>query len=157
MQMQFKFATRWVWVLASLSIAIAGAGIVQAQAPQPEVKTPEAQPQSPQPQVGPPIFSSSSPAAIALAQHLSTINARFFGAWWCKYCSQQKELLGREAMTHIDYVECDLRGLNPKRDLCIASQVPAFPTWEINGNHVTGVQTLEQLADISGYAGDRKF
>lgn len=143
------------------SLTIAKESTLQAATPQelsPQAPTPqEPTPQKIEAQTGPPIFSTSSPAAIALAKHLTELRARFFGAWWCKYCHQQKEFFGREAIAEITYVECDLRGVNPQRDLCIASQVPAYPTWEINGNRYTGVQTLEQLADISGYAGDRRF
>ncbi len=145
-------------VTGSLCLAIASLTLGVIPGVFSDLNTVQAQtPQKIEPQVGPPIFTTSSPAAIALAQHLTSVKARFFGAWWCNHCAHQKELLGREAMTHITYVECDLRGLNPQRDLCIASRVPGFPTWEIKGNRYTGVQTLEQLADVSGYTGDRKF
>lgn len=136
---------------SALSREISPFAISQQSLPQ------ESLPQKIEAQTGPPIFNTSSPAAIALAKHLTQSNARFFGVWWCKYCHMQKELFGREAINEITYVECDIRGVNPQRDLCIASQVPAFPTWEINGNRYSGVQTLDQLADISGYAGDRQF
>ena len=54
-------------------------------------------------------------------------------------------------------IECDPKGKNPKPDLCKAANVQGFPTWEINGQSVSGTQSLEELAALSGYQGSRNF
>jgi len=94
---------------------------------------------------------------MALARHLKQIGAKFYGAYWCPYCAKQKELFGKEAFSQIDYVECDPAGQNARTELCKAANIKGFPTWEINGKFYRGIQSLEDLADISGYQGDRNF
>jgi glutaredoxin len=96
-------------------------------------------------------------AEMALAEHLKQRGAKMYGAYWCPYCTRQKELFGAEAFRQITYIECDPRGQNPQPDLCRRAGVNGFPTWEINGQKYPGMRTLEQLADISGYKGARNF
>jgi len=38
-----------------------------------------------------------------------------------------------------------------------AANVKGFPTWEIKGQFYSGTQSLEKLADVSGYTGPRNF
>jgi hypothetical protein len=54
-------------------------------------------------------------------------------------------------------VECDPQGKNPRPNLCQAAGIQSFPTWEIKGKQYQGEKTLAELADLSGYQGDRKF
>jgi glutaredoxin len=96
-------------------------------------------------------------AKVALASHLKQVDAKFYGTYWCPYCNKQKELFGEQAMSQINYIECDPQGKNPQLDLCQKSQVEGFPTWEINGRQYPGVQSLDRLADVSNYQGDRNF
>ena len=103
------------------------------------------------------IRNTSGAAEIALAQHLKQQGAKMYGAFWCPYCHRQKELFGRQAFSQITYIECDARGQNPQPDLCRRANVRGFPTWEINGQQYAGMQSLNQLADISGYKGSRNF
>jgi len=46
---------------------------------------------------------SSTPAKIALAQHLTQIGAKMYGAYWCHHCHKQKQMLGKQAIVQIDY------------------------------------------------------
>ena len=108
--------------------------------------------------VGPPVTTTSGAAEIALAQHLKSVNARMFGAYWCPHCHDQKQLFGQQASTQFTYVECAPDGANPQTALCQATEgVTGYPTWEVNGQFYSGTQTLEQLAEASGYKGDRNF
>ncbi|MBM0742390.1 hypothetical protein JOY44_12305 [Phormidium sp. CLA17] len=100
---------------------------------------------------------SDSSALTDLALHLKKINAKMYGAYWCSYCTHQKELFGKSAIQSISYIECDPRGANAKPNLCKAAKVTAYPTWEINGKQYVGVQSLEELAKWSGYKGSTKF
>jgi len=93
----------------------------------------------------------------ALAAHLSQSGARMYAAYWCGYCRRQQELFGAEAAQRLEIIECDPRGTNPQVDRCRAANVASFPTWEINGQIYRGLQSLNQLADASGYQGSRNF
>lgn len=106
---------------------------------------------------GAPLTKHSDPNSIALARHLKAIGAQQFGAYWCPHCYTQKELFGIEAFAEIDYVECDAEGVNPKTEFCRATGIHSYPTWKINGELYEGIRELEELADLSGYTGDRGF
>ena len=109
--------------------------------------------------VAPAVTTTSGPAQLALARHLREIGAKEYGAYWCPHCHDQKMLFGKEAGAIIDYVECDPRGQNSRAQMCqaAAANVKGFPTWEIKGQFYSGTQSLEKLADLSGYTGPRNF
>lgn len=106
---------------------------------------------------GPPITNTSGNSEMALARHLAAIGAKNYGAYWCPHCHEQKELFGQQAFALIDYVECDPKGKNPRPQMCKAAGVAGYPTWQINGQVYAGVQSLETLANVSNYQGDREF
>jgi uncharacterized membrane protein/glutaredoxin len=107
--------------------------------------------------VPPAVLSSSSPAKLALAEHLSRSGASIFSAYWCPHCHEQKELFGKEATAKLTVVECAADGKNAQVALCETKKIDGFPTWEINGKRDSGVKSLQQLADLSGYQGPRNF
>jgi hypothetical protein len=111
----------------------------------------------PTPGVGWPITTTSGEAEIALARHLTQMGAKKYNAWWCPHCHEQKQLFGKEAYSEINRIECDPSGNNPRPDLCQAAKVQSYPSWEIKGKLYPGVQSLEELAQISGYTGPRNF
>ncbi|MCC6174509.1 MAG: vitamin K epoxide reductase family protein [Chloroflexi bacterium] len=92
----------------------------------------------------------ASEYARGLAEHLSDSGAKFYGAYWCPHCQQQKALFG-PASALLPYVECDPRGQDAHPDQCQAAGVVAYPTWVIDGQKVEGTQSLAQLAQLSGY------
>lgn len=117
-------------------------------------------------QTGYAIQTTSGAAEIALAQHLKQVGAKMYGAYWCPHCHEQKELFGKEAVPIFNYIECAPDGKNSQEALCqkvapaIEEQTKeafAFPTWELNGRYYRGTQSLESLAQISGYSGSRDF
>ncbi|MGB3405576.1 MAG: vitamin K epoxide reductase family protein [Microcoleaceae cyanobacterium] len=103
------------------------------------------------------ITTTSAPANIALAEHLNSIDAKMYGAYWCAHCQTQKALFGKEAVSEMPYIECDASGKNPQPQLCQAAQITGYPTWEINGEQYSGVQSLNDLARVSGYTGSLEF
>ncbi|MBW4680302.1 MAG: hypothetical protein KME19_09325 [Microcoleus vaginatus WJT46-NPBG5] len=113
--------------------------------------------ESSQGEEGPPITTTSGPAEMALARHLKSLDAKFYGAYWCPYCHAQEQLLGKAAFEEINYIECDPRGKNAQTDVCMAANIKGFPTWEINNKFYSGLQSLDKLAEISGYQGNRNF
>lgn len=103
------------------------------------------------------ITSTSDPANIELAQYLTQSDAKMYGAFWCGHCHDQKELFGQQAVEKLTYIECDKEGKNPQPDLCKAKNIQGYPTWEVKGQMYSGIQSLEKLADVSGYTGSRAF
>lgn len=96
-------------------------------------------------------------AKVALASHLQQIDAKFYGTYWCPYCNKQKQMFGQQAMSKINYIECDPQGKNARLDLCEKANIESLPTWEIKGQQYKGMQSLDELANLSNYQGDRNF
>ncbi|MDY7020652.1 MAG: vitamin K epoxide reductase family protein [Cyanobacteriota bacterium] len=103
------------------------------------------------------VTTASNPDNIALAEHLTQVDAKMYGAYWCSHCLTQKQLFGKEAVTKVPYIECDSSGKNPQPDLCQAANIQGYPTWEINGQQYSGVRQLNELAQLSGYTGSQNF
>jgi glutaredoxin len=78
-----------------------------------------------------------------------------YGAFWCPHCQDQKAMFG-DAAKLLPYVECDPRGEHSQTKLCKEKQIKGFPTWEIDGEFYASVQSLNNLADLSGYEGARQ-
>ena len=107
--------------------------------------------------VAPLVTTESSPATLALAEHLTGSGAVMYSAYWCPHCHEQKELFGKEASDKLKVVECAADGQNNQADLCRSKGLQGFPSWEINGSIESGVASLETLAERSGYKGDNNF
>ena len=108
-----------------------------------------AQQQQPQQNIPPPpITSKSSEQSLKIGQDLKELNTRFFGAYWCSHCYEQKQRLGKEAMANVVYIECSKDGLNSQNKLCNDRGVPGYPTWEIGGNLYPGEMYLDELEEI---------
>lgn len=86
---------------------------------------------------------------MALARAISASGTKFYGAAWCTFCTQQKELFA-DAQYYLPFVEAT----NPDRTLNevgTAAGITSFPTWVFpDGSRETGVQTLATLAARSG-------
>lgn len=112
----------------------------------------------PRPEIGGwEITTTSGEAEIALARHLKEVGAKKYSAYWCPHCYEQKQLFGKEAFSEINVVECAPDGKNGQPQVCRDAGVKGFPSWGINGELTSGVKTLEELADLSGYQGSREF
>lgn len=110
------------------------------------------------PGTGPAITTTSNEADVALANHLTDVDAKMYGAYWCPHCHDQKQLFGKEAAKKIPYVECAEDGYKSQTAVCRSvPEVTGFPTWEVNGEFLSGSQSLETLALASGYEGPSDF
>ena len=96
-------------------------------------------------------------AAIQLAKHLTAKNIILYNAYWCPHCHDQKEMFGKEAASNLSLVECAVDGKNNKAELCKNKGIVGYPSWEINGDIQSGIKTLEELSELSGYLGPRDF
>lgn len=88
--------------------------------------------------------------ATGLAKHLADSGVKFYGAFWCPHCRDQKAMFGKAAEL-LPYIECDARSPIGQPQVCAAAGIRAFPTWDIGGRRYEGVLSLEDLAKLSGY------
>ena len=131
-------------VLAALAVIASGSGVkVAAEAwsqPIPEPAT------------------ESTAQTIRLANHLNTVNAKFFGAHWCPACKEQMKLFGKQAGRHLNYVECGLPDKYPDQvNQCRDENIRSIPTWTRPGSaRLEGVQSIHTLERWSGLAPEQK-
>lgn len=96
------------------------------------------------------------PYLRGLAEHLKKVDAKFYGAYWCPHCTEQKELFGRSAAS-LPYVECSPLGPKARQaSACEERGIKTYPTWVINGQRHQGVQTPTDLARYSGFSGNER-
>jgi len=135
-------------VLVALLVGITGIGWATAL-DRPELATGKGTP--------PAVVAASTPATLALAEHLSSTGAVMYTAYWCPHCHEQKELFGKQATEKLKIVECAPDGRNSQAALCEAKKIQGFPSWEIAGRIDSGVKPLAKLAELSGYRGSARF
>ncbi len=82
------------------------------------------------------------------AKYLTEQEVVMYGTEWCSHCKAQKKLFGN-SFQYINYVDCDKNS-----EQCKNAGISGYPTWKINNQNYPGVQTLERLAELSGYDGD---
>ncbi len=112
---------------------------------------------APEPGIGWEISTTSGPAETALAEHLSAVDAKNYGAYWCPHCFEQKQLFGKTAFDKVDYIECEPDGKGARPELCTEAGIRSYPTWEIDGELYPGTRTLEELAELTDYQGSTDF
>jgi len=107
--------------------------------------------------VSPIITTSSSPQKVKFAKFLRENNIVMYSAYWCPHCHDQKQLFGKEAVKELTVVECAKDGKDNQYKLCQTKGISGFPSWEINGEILSGTRELNDLAVETGYQGDSKF
>lgn len=104
------------------------------------------------------VFTSSTsaegeaaPNLVAFAKALADAGVKFYGAAWCPFCTEQKELFedGGRFLPFIEVTKAD-RTLNA---VGTAEGITTFPTWEFpDDTRATGVLSLATIAQRSGVA-----
>ena len=97
------------------------------------------------------VTSESTNETIEFAKYLNDNGVVKYSAYWCPNCLKQSELFGKQAYKELNVVECARDGKNSQTQLCIEKKIQGFPSWEINGKIILGVQTLKQLSKLTGY------
>jgi len=97
------------------------------------------------------VTSESTKESIALAKYLKNNGVIKYSAYWCPNCLHQSELFGKQAYKELNVIECARDGNNSQTQLCIDKKIQGFPSWEINGKIILGVQTLQELSNLTGY------
>jgi uncharacterized membrane protein len=113
---------------------------------------------APEPGIGWEIKSTSGPAEIELAKHLTQTGVKMYSAYWCPHCYEQKQLFGQQAWEQITNVECAADAKkNPQPATCAKDGIKSFPTWSIKGKLDAGVKKLAKLSELTGYPGNKAF
>jgi len=98
-----------------------------------------------------PANAPEDPLARALAEHLSRLDVKFYGAQWCPHCQSQKALFG-VAAKRLPYVECSPEGQGtPQAQVCKNANIESYPTWIINGKRYEQLMTMRDLADATNF------
>ena len=97
------------------------------------------------------VTSESTRESIELAKFLKDNGVVKYSAYWCPNCLNQGELFGKQAYKELNVVECARDGKNSQTQLCIDKNIQGFPSWEIKGKIIIGVQTLKELSKLTGY------
>src|SRR3989344_2965714 len=63
------------------------------------------------------------------AKCIADKGAKFFGAFWCPHCEDQKKLFGDSAQ-YLPYVECSTPDGKGQLEVCSSQNVKVYPTWE---------------------------
>jgi uncharacterized membrane protein len=91
------------------------------------------------------------PQLQSLAIHLADKGVKFYGAYWCPRCQQQKAVFEASAK-RLPYVECSSGGRGSAlTKACAAEKVKSYPTWIIGERRLTGLQTPRSLAAATGF------
>jgi uncharacterized membrane protein len=101
-----------------------------------------------------PAAGPEKPYLKALAMHLEKSGARFYGAYWCPRCQEQKEMFEASA-DRLPYVECTPSGRGgPVNTACLIRDIRNYPTWIIGDRRITGALTPTTLAGQSRFRWD---
>lgn len=83
------------------------------------------------------------------AQCLDDSGAKFYGAFWCPHCNEQKALF--EHSTKLPYIECSTPDRQSQTQICINENITGYPTWKFSDGSVErGVVPLDILAEKTG-------
>lgn len=95
--------------------------------------------------------ASNKPGKLdTFAACLGDKGAKFYGAFWCPHCAQQKALFG-QSVKFLPYKECSTPDSKGQTQLCIDAGISSYPTWEFaDGSRLNGVQELSVLAGKTG-------
>jgi hypothetical protein len=90
---------------------------------------------------------SSGPGEYdTLATCLTEKGAKFYGAFWCPHCRDQKKFFGNSAKL-LPYVECSTPNASGQLQACIDKKIESYPTWEFaDGSRLFGAISPEDLA-----------
>ena len=86
-----------------------------------------------------------------MAKYFKNNDVVKYSAYWYPNCLNLSELFGKQAYKELNLLQCARDGKNSKTQLCVDKKNRGFPSWEINGNIIIGILTLEELSDLTAY------
>lgn len=86
------------------------------------------------------------------AQCINDSGAKFYGAFWCPHCQNQKAIFGRSAKL-LPYIECSERDGKGQLPICKDAGIEGYPTWVFaDGTRQSGELSFDLLASKTGCA-----
>lgn len=97
------------------------------------------------------LYNQNQPGKYdALAKCLREKGTKFYGAFWCPHCQNQKAMFGRSAK-FLPYIECSTPDGRDQLPLCRDKNINGYPTWEFaDGSRLAGEVPIDVLAEKSG-------
>lgn len=97
------------------------------------------------------VSNSDQPGDLdGFARCLDTKGFKFYGAYWCPHCIDQKEIFGNSG-DELPYVECSLPQRGGQTAECTNAGIVSYPTWVLpSGKKIEGVISVQELASLSG-------
>lgn len=98
--------------------------------------------------IGYSLYKNNKPGELdGFAACISESGAKFYGAFWCPHCQDQKEMFGNSEKK-LPYVECSTADRKGTTIDCQKAQIQSYPTWEFaDGSREVGTLSLEALAE----------
>lgn len=84
----------------------------------------------------------------AFAQCITASGAKFYGAFWCPHCEDQKKMFGTAAR-YLPYVECS-NSDRSQNALCQAAGIDSYPTWVFPDGSRINIMTFAELGQKTG-------
>lgn len=85
---------------------------------------------------------------IGFAECLKDEGAKFYGAFWCPHCQDQKRIFGKKASESLPYFECSTPDGQSQTEVCTEAGIESYPTWEFaDGTRVNGEQSIQRLGE----------
>ncbi|MDP1624944.1 MAG: hypothetical protein Q8L64_04200 [bacterium] len=96
------------------------------------------------------IWYASKPGQYdTFASCIADSGAKFYGAFWCQHCQDQKAIFGKSA-SKLPYIECAQPSGNGQLQVCIDADIQSYPTWDTpEGDRLKGVLSMAQLASMT--------
>lgn len=101
--------------------------------------------------IGSLVFYSVKPGKLdGFAQCIKDKGAKFYGAYWCSHCQNQKELFGA-SKNILPYVECSHFDGRTQVKECADAGITGYPTWVFaDQSRLSGEVDLSVLAEKTG-------
>lgn len=92
-------------------------------------------------------YSNTPSKYDGFASCLGEKGAKFYGAFWCPHCRNQKNIFGKSSK-NLPYIECSTPDGNGQLAVCAEAGIESYPTWIFSdGSKENGELTLEKLAE----------
>lgn len=84
------------------------------------------------------------------ARCINQSGAKFYGAFWCPHCQDQKEMFGNSERL-LPYIECSTPSGQGTTSECQQAGIEAYPTWQWpDASRETGSLSLDYIAGKTG-------
>lgn len=85
----------------------------------------------------------------SFAQCLTDKGAKFYGAYWCPHCQEQKKMLKNSKK--LPYIECSTADGKGQLQMCTDLGITGYPTWIFaDGSRLDSEQKPEALSEKTG-------